>query len=663
MEEEEIVKVERRFLGRVPYEYEGLRETTILEADSGFGEAGAKLDPRSGALMYDKFGDIYKKQKIMREEQQKPRGVQFSRDSQAMIHFKEDEEATMGPSGLMKVHSARGIVSVRNLSDKDRLWDILVRLQDENGVAMVDFDYIDSTEIEPREKVSKEYKIDNINPSILYNEIISTHPELPESVIVEKGRTTRVMYQLELKNQSTIPYEDVVVKKEIPKTLDKINLLDDAVENVKQEDGWFLWRLPELPPGAGEILRFEGELSPEGISEETTGDVTVTATGVETLTHFIITSYDAMCRNMYFIEADETEEPGRWICNFICENTSSFEVEILKIDIRDSSMDKRYMDVVDPGVRVPPNKRWESKPWIVEGKERPSFIKNVVLNVIPGLEKEMKYKLNKEGARFFVAGLAFTKKFDKDIAIANRLTDFKATIEVENTGSADLEHILVRDLLPPFMSPPSSYMVQRGIEHLTENVKVTLTPEDVGLDGKRQLAFQIMDMSKYGGPLAPGEKITITYTGQLVRPAPEAQIEARAEADGKPYLPGPLVSGTDRGSMPVIGIKQVLRKFSIGKSIEQGSGIGEYNIGILYKNRGNQPIKDLIIKDILPRNFTGSGFTQDPEKEATPDEGTILKWTIPVLNEGETTTILYKITGEGEYHPTDAQIFYNSNIE
>ena len=61
MEEEEIVEVERRFLGRVPYEYEGLREKTILEADSGFGEAGAKLDPRSGALMYDKFGDIYKK--------------------------------------------------------------------------------------------------------------------------------------------------------------------------------------------------------------------------------------------------------------------------------------------------------------------------------------------------------------------------------------------------------------------------------------------------------------------------------------------------------------------------------------------------------------------------------------------------------------------------
>jgi outer membrane biosynthesis protein TonB len=33
---------------------------------------------------------------------------------------------------------------------------------------------------------------------------------------------------------------------------------------------------------------------------------------------------------------------------------------------------------------------------------------------------------------------------------------------------------------------------------------------------------------------------------------------------------------------------------------------------------------------------------------------------VPRLDDGETTTILYKIKGEGEYHPTDAQVFYNT---
>ena len=83
----------------------------------------------------------------------------------------------------------------------------------------------------------------------------------------------------------------------------------------------------------------------------------------------------------------------------------------------------------------------------------------------------------------------------------------------------------------------------------------------------------------------------------------------------------------------------------------------------MYKNRGNQPIKDLIIKDILPRNFIGSNYTLEPEKVPLASKGILLQWKIPMVKEGETTTILYTITGEGEYHPIDAQVFYNSTPE
>jgi hypothetical protein len=70
-------------------------------------------------------------------------------------------------------------------------------------------------------------------------------------------------------------------------------------------------------------------------------------------------------------------------------------------------------------------------------------------------------------------------------------------------------------------------------------------------------------------------------------------------------------------------------------------------------------MKDLVIKDILPNNFTGMDYTLEPEKDATVDTGTMLTWTIPVLKENEIIKIKYKIKGEGEYHPSDAQIFYN----
>jgi hypothetical protein len=322
-----------------------------------------------------------------------------------------------------------------------------------------------------------------------------------------------------------------------------------------------------------------------------------------------------------------------------------------------------YLNLTMPKLRVPPNQTWESEPWIVEGKDRPSFIKTLVLNVIPGLSTEMNYKLTKDAGAFQVGSLEFTKTFDKNKAIAGRITDLAGKLVIENVGTAPLEHIVVRDLFPTFLATPNNLRVERSSIPLNENVKFTMSPEAAGPAENKVLSIFINDLSQYGGALTRGEKIMITYNTQVFKPTPKSQIVADAEVDGRPFMPGPVISAQDTGKVPTINILQILRKFSIGKSIEQGADVGEYNIGILYKNRGNQPIKDLVIKDILPRNFTGTEYTIDPQAEATVDQGTILTWNIPVLDQGETTRILYKIKGEGEYHPSDAQIFYNYTPE
>ena len=661
MEEKVEVDVQRHFMGRVPYVYERIRNVTTLEPDSGFGRAGAKLDPRTGALMYDKFGETVTKRTII-EPEPEPSGVRFSNDSMAMIHIKENEDALLTHTGQLNMYSAQGVVSVQNLSDNDRLWDILVKLMDENDLAIIDFKNIKATELEPKSKVSKEYKIKQFKPSLYVTEIISTHPDYPESVILKKDQTSQVMFRLELSNNSEIPYENIILRKELPQNLSKVIFPEKGDENVTLDEDRMVWKIPILLPGESLVIKFEGDLGPESVDGASTGDITIEANGKDTLTKFVFLSYDAMCRNMYFIEADETDEPDRWLCNFVCGNTSSFEVEILKVEVRDSLTNKVYLDLFKPGINVLPNNRWESQHWMMEGKDRPSFIKTVLLNVIPGLLKEMNFKLTKEASAFHVASLAFNKNFDKKVVVAGRVSDLKAQIEIENTSSAALEHIVVHDSIPRYMLPPTSFKIERGDTNLTDNVRVHITPADDEVATDQLITFQITDLSQLGGPLAKGEKIIISYTTQLIKPAPKTKITALPEVDGKPYIPGPAVSAVSRGDLPTIDTIQILRKFSIGKSIEHGAGIGEYNIGILYKNRGNQPIKDLVIKDILPRNFTGMEYTLNPEQEPTAEQGTILKWQIPTLKEGETTTILYKIKGEGEYHPTDAQIFYNTGI-
>jgi hypothetical protein len=665
VEEEEIVVArERRLVGRKPWEYPSLEGVSELQPDTGFGEAGAKLDPSSGALKYDKFEDIELKRKIRRERMREPepqRGIEFSADSHAMIHIKEDEDVRISPNGDLIAHDARGIVSVRNLSDTDRLWDIDVNLHEESGVALVDFENIFATELEPKTKVSKDYRISERAPSIMLHEAISTHPDYPESLILKKDKSTKIKFEVGVKNVASVPYRGVVLNKTLPEKLSNVTIAEGP-EDATTKDGKLQWRVNTLGPGEVRMLRYEGEIEPttEDIS---IGEVVIQATGEDTISKFVFTAYNAMCRNMYFIEADETDEPGVWLCRFICDNTSTFEVEILKVQVRDSASNQMYLNLTMPKLRVPPNQTWESEPWMVEGKDRPSFIKTLVLNVIPGLSTEMNYKLTKDAGVFQVGSLEFTKTFDKNKAIAGRITDLAGKLVIENVGTAPLEHIVVRDLFPTFLATPSNIRVERSSIPLNENVNFTMSPEGAGPTENKVLSVFINDLSQYGGALTRGEKIVITYNTQVFKPTPKSQIVADAEVDGRPLMPGPVVSAQDVGKVPTIGILQILRKFSIGKSIEQGAEVGEYNIGILYKNRGNQPIKDLVIKDILPRNFTGAEYTIDPQAEATVDQGTILTWNIPLLDQGETTRILYKIKGEGEYHPSDAQIFYNYTPE
>ena len=356
MEENIDIKVERRLVGRKAYEYDRVRDVSVLEADSGFGDAGAKLDPRTGALMYDKYAETVTKSRIIREEEPIPEpepqpqpqaqlppeppvrseGIRISSDSNAMIHFKESEDVVLSGTGALKSQSTTGIVSVENLSDDDRLWDIFVKLREQTGIAELDFESINVRELEPRNKVSKDYKINLPRPSLTVQELISTDPNYPESLIIHQGQSAHVTFQLEVRNVSGIAYRDVIVRKELPKELKKLVVPERGEEIVKLEEGTLVWKLPELLPDDAKVLVFEGDLSAEDANNETTGEVEVEATGVDTITDFLITDYDAMCRNMYFIEADETDVSEQWLCNFICENTSSFEVEVLRVEVRDS---------------------------------------------------------------------------------------------------------------------------------------------------------------------------------------------------------------------------------------------------------------------------------------------------------------------------------------
>jgi len=661
MEDEKVVDVERKLVGRTPYKYQLGRDTTTLEADSGFGRVGAKMDPVTGALMYDRYEDWITKERTLKEEI-KETNIRFSDESGAMIHFQEDETVRLDVEGNVVEHIAAGSVSVENRSSKDRIWDLEVGLNEETGVARLDLRTVNAKEVEPGARIIREYQIRLHEPSIAIEEVISTHPDLPESRVVLRGEQTHTVLQLGLKNLAVVPYSDVTIRKAIPKDLKNVMFPGDTVEDVAIEEGELVWRIDELIPGEMRILRYEGDLDPTATDRIPTGDIRVKARGQEILTNIVVDSFEAMCRNLYFIEADETEEPGEWICRFVVENTSEFEVEVLRVEVKDPSSGRVHLNLDTTGIYVTPGGRWESDEWLVSLNEKPAFIKNLVLNIVPGLSKDIGYSLAKDGGNFYPASISFKKTFDKKKVEAKRSTDITANLVVENTGYADIEQIFIRDSLPRYFMPPdpSSIVIEKAGIPLSDNVGVHIEPDQVPPVKDQRFFIRIDNLSRFGGPLRAGERLAVRYTSTVHRPEPGETIEAPAEVDARTYLPGPVIHGEDVAGAPIIDVLQNLRKFSVGKSIEQGSAPGEYHIELLYRNRGSGPVKDLVLKDMIPENFKGGGYTLEPSKDMTPEGVTILEWLVPRIDAGDSVIISYAIKGEGEYHATDAQIFYNT---
>lgn len=660
MEEETIIDVERKLVGRTPYKYQLTQEMNTLPADSGFGSAGAKMDPKTGALMYDKYEDWITKERHMKEEI-KESNIRFSDESSAVIHFQEDEEARLGVDGTIIDHLARGVISVENRSQKDRIWDVMVDLDEETGIARMDFRTVSAKEIEPQNKTSREYGISIPEPSIAVEEIISTHPDLPESRVIVKGKPTHTVLQLGIKNLAVIPYSGLVIRKRLPQQLKNIMFPGESGEDVAIDEGDLLWRIPEIQPGEMRVLRYEGDIDQSVGDAIPTGDVKVSARGEDIVTNIVVNDFQAMCKNMYMIEADETDEPGEWICRFVVENTSDFEVEVIRVEVKDPRSGSVFLNLEKPGYYVKPGDRWESDSWMITQEDRPSFIKNLVLNIVPGLSKSINYRLQKEGGSFYPAALSFKKTFDKSKVEAKRSTDIQVVLTVENTGFADIEQVFIRDTLPRYFLPPNlnTLVVEKAGIPLTDNVGVHVEPDEVDPTTPQKFFIRVDDLSRYCGVLKAGERLVVKYTATIYRPEPDDRIEAPAEVDSRTYLSGPVISGEDTAGAPVLSTMQVLRKFSVGKSIEQGSNPGEYRIELMYRNRGNNPVSDLVLRDLIPENFTGQNYSKQPQQERTPEGVDILEWKVSSIGAGEHLIISYSIKGEGEYHPTDAQIFYN----
>ena len=125
--------------------------------------------------------------------------------------------------------------------------------------------------------------------------------------------------------------------------------------------------------------------------------------------------------------------------------------------------------------------------------------------------------------------------------------------------------------------------------------------------------------------------------------------------------------------VPIVRVIHKRRKFSTGKEVFPAGGAGRYEVMIMFQNRSDSALEDLILHDVVPAAFEIKGYNirsdakgnreAEMEKEAM-DDGTKVTWHLDVIEKDERIEVIYELVGDAdvEYKVSEAQEFHGASF-
>ena len=580
----------------------------------------------------------------------------------------EKEKSMLTSDGEVVKQDVKGVLTVRNPSDSDRIYDIDVMLNNTSNTDLSG-DHIEVDELESRKEFSTKYKVKNSRMLVL-RERLDTNPDRDQerSLSVAKGDEAGPLHlELEVENVCGVTLHDVVVTREIPSEMTMVATGGSVIEN-----GMLSWDVGHLSAGESQVLALSGTVSVSGIKPVKAGVASATYSADSTLSTLEFRELDAFCRGFAYINSMESERPDNWECKTIFENRSSFTVDLVKLQVRMKGSEDLLFDIQDVPEDVLPDSRWESDVRLVESNGKPDFTWDLGYTVLPRATHTSEGSLELQPSTFEVLDANFDKSYSRKILPSYRRHELKATLKITNNGSSPINLMRITDDIPGLFEAPAveDVAVKIGNSDLEGEQYKSEISEGISIEKEMKspdgAGYTLTMTIGTRGPigLAPGKSLTISYP--LVAPDPSPGNEmvagpARCEFSAERF--GPVCS-RDVSEVPVLKVRHHRRNFSAGKSVMPMGGKGRYEVLILFENNGDTALQDVCINDILPSNFdikdwsvkgAGKKNREDVSMETTSsgENGSAISWTIPVVEKDERLELSFEIKGDGE---VDAEV-------
>jgi len=562
---------------------------------------------------------------------------------------------------------SKGTFIIENVSSKDRLWDIDVKLAEIGGTDLEE-EFVSVSELPPGKTSEIEYSLTkkDLAPIVEVKEFISTlNDPNSESYSLVLNQENKIYSAITVKNLSDAKLSNIEVTKLVPAEFNNADVVRSSIGKTdvdKTDDGRsVIWKIEELNAGAEAKIEIRTEVEIKDKDNKVkSGKILVKYTSPSSLSGLKIDKFDAYTNNNFYISSDEQdEEPDKYDCQFTFENKSEFMVRLVNADVYDPKDDsKKYVDV-DPK-EIPPlpgGAKWISNAWQYKSDPGadPHFKTKVEFFAISDHQINTMGALDIADLELAVASIDGWVKYDVSKIASFKQTEFHATMHVENTGGAGLNEVILTDKISSGLIPPAADQIvislnDEEIELDTDAIKIEPSNQDP--NGTHTLTVSLKDLRETElEAFGPGDVVEVKYPLIAAKPDKDVRFVSNVLYLANTYPAGKALEV--RPQAAEIEVTHIRKKYYAGKDIAALSKAGEYEITLYVVNTGQFDLVNYEIIDRIPENFEYSKCTEDPDvkKEAGQD---VLKWVIEKIAPGDRHEIKYHLSGEGK--PSDAQV-------